>query len=183
MFAKFSQFSIMNAIQSEVFEAIMALASIPGFESLYEKSHFRYGFLNYIAKYSLARDTYLATDSALEHILQGKFLDSLGRLRRGLKCRKNGFTYEHPVPSNVIGAEIAKSEKSRASVSKILSWSDCIVILTSKEDSLLRESGYGVSQVNGWKYFESSQFSRYFASGICSIPPTVELEMYGSVIR
>ena len=173
----------MNAIQSEVFEAIWSLASIPDFKSLYEKSHFRYGFLNYIAKYSLAGDTYLATDAALDHLLRGKFLDSLGRLRRGLKCRKNGFTYEHPVPSNVIGAGIAKSEKSRASVSKILSWSDCIVILTSKEDSLLRESGYGVSQVNGWKYFESSQFSRYFASGICSIPPTVELEMYGSVIR
>ncbi len=65
---------------------------------MYEDHTIRYGLLNYIAKYSLAKETYLATEASLEHLLKNKFLKD-GKLRRAIQSQKNKFTYEHPIPS------------------------------------------------------------------------------------
>ena len=62
---------------------------------MYEDHTIRYGLLNYIAKYSLAKETYLATEASLEHLSEPLLKD--GKLRR-VQNLKNKFTYEHPIP-------------------------------------------------------------------------------------
>ena len=53
----------------------------------------------------------------LEHLENKNFLNKKG-LRRGLKSRKNGFTYEHPIPSNRICAEIINNRFNKKLVKK-----------------------------------------------------------------
>ena len=130
-----SVFSIrnsMNNAQLDIFKAIKALASIDDFNALYKSSHFRYGFLNYVAKYGLASSDYYVSEKALTHLLSMGFVGADGSLRRGLKNQKNGFTYEHPVPANVVGKQLLESSKSDSDIERILKYSDQL-ILTSEE--------------------------------------------------
>ena len=109
----------MNLLQKDLYTVICSIVKIDGFDRMYEDHTIRYGLLNYIAKYSLAKDTYLATESSLEYLNQSGFLSD-GKLRRGLKSQKNKFTYEHPVPSNEIGREIVNNRHDMVQIAKIL---------------------------------------------------------------
>ena len=123
----------MNDLQLKIFTVIKAIIQIDNFDEYYKDHTIRYGVMNYVAKYSLANDKYLITNRCLDHLNQNKFLNNKG-LRKGLKSRKNGFTYEHPIPSNRISQEIIKERRDIRIVEKILKWSDHIVVLTKEED-------------------------------------------------
>ena len=172
----------MNTLQQDIFSIICSIVRTIDFERMYEDHTIRYGLLNYIAKYSLARDSYFATEASLGCLLEGGFIQD-GRLRRGLKSQRNGFTYEHPVPSNVIGVQIVKNRGDIDQIAKILDWSDRVTILTTKENLRFREFGLTQKMPDGWRFFSDSQFARYFACGICSASPTLEITMKGQVIR
>ena len=173
----------MNNAQLDIFKAIKALASIDDFNALYKSSHFRYGFLNYVAKYGLASSDYYVSEKALTHLLSMGFVGADGSLRRGLKNQKNGFTYEHPVPANVVGKQLLESSKSDSDIERILKYSESIVILTSEEDALLRKAGYSSSMPKNWSFFDSSPYQRYFCAGIMTRPPALTLSMKGAIIR
>ena len=172
----------MNLLQKDLYTVICSIVKIDGFDRMYEDHTIRYGLLNYIAKYSLAKDTYLATESSLEYLNQSGFLSD-GKLRRGLKSQKNKFTYEHPVPSNEIGREIVNNRHDMVQIAKILDWTDRVTILTTEENERFRPFRLTQKMPDGWKFFSDNQFDRYFVCGICSEEPTLEITMTGQVKR
>ena len=149
---------------------------------MYEDHTIRYGLLNYIAKYSLAKETYLTTEVSLNYLLESGFIQD-GRLRRGLKSKKNKFTYEHPVPSNVIGREIVKNRDNPEQIAKILDWSDKVAILTTEENEKFRLFKLTQKMPEGWEFFSDPQFARYFACGICQEDLALEVIMTGQIKR
>ena len=48
----------MNELQEFIFKIIINIFKIDQIEKFYKRSEIRYGILNYVAKYSLARDKY-----------------------------------------------------------------------------------------------------------------------------
>ena len=99
----------MNELQEFIFKIIINIFKIDQIEQFYNTSEIRYGILNYVAKYSLARDKYYVTNECLEHLYNLKLINEKG-LRRGSKSKKNQFTYEHPIPSNIIADELFKNK-------------------------------------------------------------------------
>jgi len=172
----------MNALQEDLFKVICSIVQINDFDRMYEDHTIRYGLLNYIAKYSLAKDTYLATESSLDYLLKSGFIKN-GKLRRGLKSQKNQFTYEHPIPSNEIGREIVKNRTDSGQIAKILQWSDNVTVLTTEENERFRLLKLTQKMPEGWEFFSDTPFARYLACGICSKPPSLEIEMTGQIVR
>lgn len=171
----------MNLKQNRIFEVIYALLQINKFPEYFQDHTIRYGFLNYVAKYSLAADQYLITEKALNYITKNNFLRG-GSLRKGLKCKKNGFTYEHPIPSNIISSEILKFRKDKNMIIKILNWSDLIVVLTCEENFSLSKKGFERNMPSNWQFFKSNPFERYKISGLLE-SPLMEINVHGQVTR
>ena len=172
----------MNELQEKIFNVIKAIVQIDNFPAYYEDHAIRYGLLNYVAKYSLAKDKYLITRKAIDHLTKNNFLSD-GRLRKGLKNRKNGFTYEHPVPSNIISTKIVEHRSDEAMLIKILEWTDKITVLTTEENTILTERGLTKDMPMNWRFFQDSQFARYNSSGICNEQDLIELPVYGQLKR
>ena len=172
----------MNSKQEKIFEVINALLQIKKFPEYFQDHTIRYGFLNYVAKYSLAADKYLITERALDHLTQNNFLKN-GTLRRGIKSKKNGFTYEHPVPSNIIGSEILKHRKDNETVKKILNWTDLITILTTEEDNALSNAGLIKNMPEGWRFFKDDPFERYKKVGLEDGENLSRIDVYGPLKR
>jgi len=171
----------VNSKQEKIFEVINALLEIKKFPEYFQDHTIRYGFLNYVAKYSLAADKYLITEKALDHITQKNFLKN-GSLRKGIKSKKNGFTYEHPIPSNIISSEILKFRENKNMITRILNWSDLIVVLTSEENSCLTHSGFERKMPDNWQFFKSNPFARYELAGLLE-KPLLAIDVYGQVTR
>ena len=161
----------MNTLQRDIYSVILSIIKIDDFDRMYKDHTIRYGLLNYIAKYSLARDSYFATETSLNYLLENGFIQN-GRLRRGLKSQKNGFTYEHPVPCNVIGGEIVKNRNNTEQVAKILTWSDKVTVLTAEENEKFKLLKLTRMMPEGWKFFSDPQCARYFDCEICKEKPT-----------
>jgi len=85
----------MNTLQRDIYSVICSIVKIDDFDRMYRDHAIRYGFLNYIAKYSLASDSCFATEASLNSLLGNGFIKA-GTLRKGLKSLKNEFTYEYP---------------------------------------------------------------------------------------
>ena len=171
----------MNSKQKRIFQVIKALFQIKNFPELFNDSAIRYGVLNYVAKYSLAKDKYLITNRAFKHLIRFNFLKN-GALRKGLKSKKNGFTFEHPIPSNIISSELLKYRYDETMIIKILKWSDLIVILTTDENLNLKKYGFERNMPNDWKFFKSDQFDRYKKSDLLETY-LKEIVVYGEVKR
>ena len=172
----------MNQLQVDIFNVITSMIALEGFVRMYQDHTIRYCLLNYIAKYSLARGTYLATEASLDYLDRSGFLRD-GKLRRGLKSKKNKFTYEHPIPSNVIGRDIIENRHNKQEIAKILEWSDRVTILTSAENGKFSQFKLTNNMPDGWKFFSGNPFARYLVSGICIEPPALEIVMTGQIIR
>lgn len=172
----------MNSLQEKIFKVILSIVQIEDFDKYYDEHAIRYGFLNYVAKYSLAKDTYLITDLAKNHLNKNNFLTNKG-LRKGQKSKKNGFTYEHPVPSNIIGSEILKHRKDNETVKKILNWTDLITILTTEEDNALSNAGLIKNMPEGWRFFKDDPFERYKKVGLEDGENLSRIDVYGPLKR
>ncbi len=171
----------MNKIQFMILETILSILRTEKIENFYKESVISYGIRNYVAKYSLAKDKYFVTERSLSHLKNAGFLKK-GYILRGMKNRKNGFTYEHPVPSKVICDLIIKEPRNEDYIKHILSITDAITILTTEEDNLLR--GKLKSKMpEGWKINEGNIFQRYIDTGICEKKITNYVKVSGKVKR
>jgi len=172
----------MNSLQVDIIKVILSIVSIRDFDRMYEDHTIRYGLLNYIAKYSLSNDYYLATEVSLQHVVSHGFLKD-GALRRGVKSQKNGFTYEHPIPSSVTGRLVVENRADPDEVARILALSDFVVILTSDENDKFRRFGLTQKMPEGWCIEDGNPFARYVACGICDERPVLEVKMTGQIKR
>lgn len=172
----------MNRKQKAILEVINAIVKINDVHQLMQLSEIRYGFLNYVAKYSLARDKYFVTTRSLAHLRKHGFIKD-SNLLRGLKSRKNGFTYEHPVPANVIGDHILLNHDNPNKIREILEWTDKVFVLTAEENSLLGNR-LAHSMPEGWTFFEGDVLARYLEVGIAeSGIDHLEIDVSGAVAR
>ena len=171
----------MNTTQIRLYDVIIALLRSPDFTTSVKDSAIRYGFLNYVAKYSLAKEYYWVSPAAKEVIEERGFIKKAG-LRRGLKSRKNGFTYEHPIPSNVIADAAIQSRGDAEKVKSILKWSDIVVILTSEEDAKL-SGKLRTKMPEDWVFFMSDKYARYRAVGLDMVDRLETVPMLGSISR
>jgi hypothetical protein len=172
----------VNEKQSALYDVICSIVQIKNVTELMKYSEIRYGYLNYVAKYSLAKDTYFATELSYSHLKKGGFLQD-SRLRRGLKSQKNGFTFEHPIPANVIADQILLYRNDPSMIKDILKRGDCVFVLTKSEDDCLR-SNFVSSMPKNWNFFTDNILERYLQTGIVQPDtPTIEVSVYGSVKR
>jgi len=171
----------MNKLQKDLADVIWALTSSDNFYKKAQNSAIRYGYLNYVAKYGLANNEYFISDSALQHLKHLSLLTDKGLLR-GSKSRARAFTYEHPIPSNVIADQILKSAKTKGKMIEILERSDCITILTADENKQLN-GPLVVSMPDGWNFLHSSPFERYRAAGLPDELGLKKISVYGALAR
>ena len=103
----------MNELQEAIFEVLKSIFKNNNLlnrfqkheeyrgQKIIENSAIRYGIVNYVAKYSLANDEYFITEKCFKYLNQLNFFSEKGLLR-SKKGTKFKFTFEHPVPSNII---------------------------------------------------------------------------------
>ena len=180
----------MNHLQLAIFEVIKSILGNEFINNspkdnedsrpIIHNSAIRYGILNYVAKFSLANDDYLITKKCFEHLEKQNLITAKGLLR-AKKGSRHKFTFEHPVPSNVIGDCLYESKNDDETMLKILRETNCVTVLTYDEDEQLRRSGLGRDMPRNWKLFRDSPFCRYSE---CNIEvPTIRIPVYGSLAR
>lgn len=128
----------MNETQEKYLKIIHALINLP--EINYYTGNFGYGLSNYIAKFSLANNTYKISNEAF--ILLNNSIPGFNNilLRQTKQC--NAFTYEHPIPINIIRSKLlALQNKTSAAVQEILNHSDHVTIITKIENRELSING------------------------------------------
>ena len=187
----------MNDLQKYLFEVIKSMVlnrilnkeiSTPsGKIKMINHGAIRYGFLNYVARFSLANDEYLITKDAKDLLYTKKLINEKGLLRLK-KSKKNGFTYEHPVPSNVIGDLLIHNSKSEKDIKEILIKTDKVVVLTNNENARLSLRKLNSSMPQGWKYKnalndDSEFFARYKIANIEIPKPSSKIKVYGALAR
>lgn len=163
------------AIQETIFEIIVAIANIRGVFD--HGDSVLYGLKNYIARHSLANDTYYVSEAAYSQFPEYRLTLPLSRSKIG--GLKSYFTFEHPVPASVVMKHIRDSDRSRETIASILEIADCVTLITKDEDkstSLLHRSSMPVDWAVG-----GSQFARY---EVCGIPiRTEKIPMVGRLVR
>ena len=149
----------MNELQITIFEIIYHIINVNNVFSYGQST--TYGLKNYIARYSLAADEYFISVEALEYFQSSNCPNPYTRSAIDKKL----FTYEHTIPASYILKLLQQSDKSRASVTKILKLSDCVCIVTKTEDKILAEK-YRSTMPDSWKAFRDDPFQRYSESNI-----------------
>jgi hypothetical protein len=172
----------MNKLQRDLCKVIQAIASIEDFEQFGQNSAIRYGFLNYVAKYSLAADTYFATPIARAYLEENGFLTKRG-LRRGRKSKANGFTYEHAIPANVVADEILRKPGSADHIATTLLKTDVVTILTTEENEML-SGPLRAKMPDGWVLESGDIYARYTSIGlVASHAQLHSVSVYGAIAR
>jgi len=181
----------MNDLQENIYKVIVSIVETNGilenFEDkenygakrIIDNSSIRYGILNYIAKYSLANNYYFITSKCYIY-LSNLGLLKRGKLLRGSKGSKHRFTFEHPVPSNVIADEVIKNIGEKNKIMKILQETDLVTVITYDENNMINESGF-IQEMPDDSYSQKDMFARYRISGV--EVPTRKVEVYGAIAR
>ena len=168
----------MNELQEAIFEVLKSIFKNNNLlnrfqkheeyrgQKIIENSAIRYGILNYVAKYSLANDEYFITEKCFKYLNQLNFFSEKGLLR-SKKGTKFKFTFEHPVPSNIIADLLLENFNDENKLRDILKETD-ISNLTSRMPS-------------DWKIFKNNNFDRYTYAGINI--PTRKIKVYGALAR
>ena len=183
----------MNALQEKIFDVVVAILSTKSLDEqltgefagkqALQHNAIRYGLLNYVAKYSLAREEYLITDKCYDH-LESKDLLEDNTLLRGSKGKKNQFTFEHPVPSNVISDLLIAKRDNPEEMRQILRVTDKVTVLTYEENKLF--TGHLIKYMpnqEDWqcKNSKNSIFARYIEAGV-QIPEKL-IKVKGALAR
>ena len=127
----------LNALQETYLRIIHSLMNIDG---MFEHgAATQYGLLNYIAKYSLAKDTYHISKLARSLVI-GK--EPFSRKKSFPKSSKTDpirtFTFEHPIPVNQIRNFLLATDRSLDSIGKILNATNYVVVLTQSENRSIK---------------------------------------------
>lgn len=148
----------MNELQQTILQIIYKIANTNGFMDYGDDV--LYGFKNYIARHSLANDTYFVSESAFAAFPQFKLTLPLHRGKIGKL--KSTFTFEHPVPASVTATSIKNSNRTLETISEILSYADCVTLVTKEEDRAMHR----YLMPTDWLFLMSSTFARYELAGI-----------------
>jgi hypothetical protein len=127
----------LNDLQEVYLKIIHLLVNIDGMFD--HGAATQYGLLNYIAKYSLANDTYYISKLA-RSLVFGK--EPFARKKSFPKSSKidpvRTFTFEHPIPVNQIRNFLITTDRSIDSIRKILDATNYVVVLTQSENKSIK---------------------------------------------
>lgn len=127
----------LNNLQEIYLKIIHSLMNIDGMFD--HGAATQYGLLNYIAKYSLANDTYYISKLARSLVI-GE--EPFSRKKSFPKSSKvdlaRTFTFEHPIPVNQIRNFLLKTDRSIDSVRQILDATNYVVVLTQLENKSIK---------------------------------------------
>lgn len=149
-----------SSMQETIFQIIVRIANSPG--TFDYGDSVLYGLKNYIARHSLANDTYYVSEKAFSLFDQHKLRLPLMRAKIG--NLKTHFTFEHPIPASVVMKHIQSSKRTPREIAAILNVADCVTLITKDEDrqiSLRHNSSMPAEWNPG-----ASQFARYELCGI-----------------
>ena len=181
----------MNDLQKNIYKVIVSIIETNGIlkkfedkknyghDKIIDNSAIRYGILNYVAKYSLANNSYFITSKCYDQINNLGLLKE-GKLLRSKKGSKNGFTFEHPVPSNVIADEVIKNIGNNNKIMKILRETDLVTVISYDENNKINKSGYRQEMPED-SLIQKDMFARYKLSGV--EVPTRKIDVYGAIER
>jgi len=155
----------MNKTQKTIYEIIYSIASIKNISEL--GSTVTYGLTNYVARFSLMNDYYFISKEAKKHISK---IWSISPLTRSIKSVKNGFTYEHVIPSSFVTKEILKNP-TRNNIKDILIKTDLIAIITQAEN---KDINLTSSMPENWKIGDSP-WARYEDSNITILEEKIKM--------
>lgn len=166
----------MNDLQRVIFEIIFQIANTPG--AFDHGDSVLYGLKNYIARHSLANDTYFVSEKAFAQF--PNYSLSLPLRRSKIGNLKKHFTFEHPVPASMVAAQIRDSGRSLEEIDRILNFADCVTLVTKEEDRLIGES-FISTMPDGWQYHHGSCFARYEH---CAVNLRAEkIPVFGRLVR
>ena len=155
----------MNKTQKIIYEIIYSIASIKNISEL--GSTVTYGLTNYVARFSLMNDYYFIRKEEKKHISK---IWSISPLTRSIKSIKNGFTYEHVIPSSFVTKEILK-KPTRNNIKDILIKTDLIAIITQSEN---KDINLTSSMPENWKIGDSP-WARYEDSNITILEEKIKM--------
>jgi hypothetical protein len=168
----------MNALQVQYSRIIHALINLEGIN--YSNGNLGYGLSNYIAKFSLAKDTYKVSQNAYQLITES-YLTNGNTLVRSSKI-KNGFTYEHPIPVVIIRAKLTGLQnKNLQQVQQVLMDADHVTIITNEENNALTSNGLKQTLPNNVEWNNNNTFIRYETVRIYHHEN--QFNMIGAIIR
>ena len=182
----------MNELQKYIYRVIVSIINTPGIDQFFEEDNewrnqqivnhaaIRYGILNYVAKFSLANNSYLITEDCYRNLINLGLIKGK-KLRRATKGQKNKFTFEHPIPSNVISDLIIDNKDDESKIKNILLKTNLVTAITYEEDSKLRRSGFVSKMPLNWNYNSGDMFARYREANIEI--PSKRLEVWGAIAR
>ena len=182
----------MNELQEAIYQVIKSIFKNDFFskrfkehdeyrgQKIIENSAIRYGILNYVAKYSLANDEYFITEKCFEYLAKLNLICDKGLLR-SKKGTKFKFTFEHPVPSNIIADLLLDNYNDEVKFKEILKETDIVTVLTYDEDEILNKSKLTSRMPSYWQIFQNNSFERYTYAGINI--PTRKIKVYGAIAR
>jgi len=151
----------MNKLQNVILEIIYQISNVEGVFD-FGNDTLR-GLQNYIGRHSLANDQYYVSEDAFASF--GEFGLTVPLRRSKLKDLKRYFTYEHPVPKNVVANYIKNSNRTLPEIKKILEFADYVILVTKDEDKKLNQL-HRHKMPSDWIYFEGSKLARYESVGI-----------------
>ena len=127
----------LSALQETYLKIIHSLMNINGMFD--HGAATQYGLLNYIAKYSLANDTYYISKLA-RSLVDGE--EPFSRKKSFPRSSKTDpirtFTFEHSIPVNQIRNYLLKTDRSMESIKKILDATNYVVVLTQSENKSIK---------------------------------------------
>lgn len=140
-----------------------------------------YGVRNYIAKYSLAKNTHLVSEEAYKQINGDKILRAH---KKKLKVK-----FEHVVPSKVIFDHLLELKNGEnytlPKLVELLDLTDIVTIITKEENELLDKKDSNEclrSKMGGENIIsEETLFSRYDKVGIKILKDSDELDGYHKI--
>lgn len=127
----------INTLQEAYLKIIHSLVNIDGMFD--HGAATQYGLLNYIAKYSLANDTYYISKLARSLVIgEEPFLRKQSFPKSSKTDPERTFTFEHPIPANQIRNFLLKTDCSMESIGKILDATNYVVVLTQSENKSIK---------------------------------------------
>ena len=161
----------MNDLQKNIYKVIVSIIETNGIlekfedkknygqDKIIDNSAIRYGILNYVAKYSLANNSYFITSKCYDHII------NLGLLKKGKLLR---------------GSKVIKNIGNKNKIMEILRETDLVTVISYDENNKINKSGY-IQEMPENSLIQKDMFARYKLSGI--EVPTRKIEVYGAIAR
>ena len=157
---------------------ITAGLSIPEVTEL--KGDAGYLLNNMIAKYTLAAEHYAVSEAAKRKLKRDRVDIRKTHFRRRFYGKKTSYVYEHSVPAKIIRTELLKSDRTEATVAKILKQSGKVTLLLNKENKKLKDAKLQSEMPAGWKIGDDAE-ARYKVVGI-QISNLI-LKVKGAIVR